>query len=625
MDSEINTERPTSGCFAKLFAGLAFFIIATAGQQAFAQQGDECLACHTGLPATVSNLIPEDTGSDNSGTDVAVSASCDYSAADMFGGWGWNPFTRESCPPVENSDSENTDQVASNCDYSSADQFGGWGWDAVARQSCPPLESEDPHANFPICSATLFDADGDGFGWENQASCIITSASEPAPVFTNLETGNQVDLIRAYWDGNTDLANKIVQCDLYYYDSYWREYRREPVPFRSGADLNNQVFPSYRFQHLSLPPAEPYLGWIADVSYVENGTVTATPFAVTPHWTTDDGRYVGPTVLQSPYIERVTLDDGSRALRTWHRARQDTGLNLQFSGNRVRNEGYFECRDISGRDLEPTGIVGGGTSSPVQLSDLVFSTEPGSLQQDLQSITNRETGESVQLQKAYWDYNNDLAGKTVTCEAFGHDAYDSYFTLGIFEQYEFPYHFTNSGNRIHYRESEINMQNSSFLVENGVLKDPNGGAFGFSTLFASDHVELLGNSQVRFWTSSNDFSECTGVVPTGSAPVIVDRNQCDYSGADNFNGWGWNPVTRQSCPPQDATTDVPVTASACDYSNASSFNGWGWNPVTSESCAPLSNDQTQNDTDGQACDYSNAGSNGGWGWNAVTGTSCAPR
>ncbi len=55
---------------------------------------------------------------------------CDYTDADSNGGWGWNPYTGSSCPPVD---------VVDNCDYSDADINNGWGWDPVLDTSCPPL------------------------------------------------------------------------------------------------------------------------------------------------------------------------------------------------------------------------------------------------------------------------------------------------------------------------------------------------------------------------------------------------------------------------------------------------------------------------------------------------------
>ena len=230
----------------------------------------------------------------------------------------------------------------------------------------------------------------------------------------------------------------------------------------------------------------------------------------------------------------------------------------------------------------------------------------------------------VNLSKAYWNYNTDLAGKTVRCEAmhFEFTASGGIYTAQDLAVYDFPDHFTNSGNRLYYWESASNIRNSSFVVNNNVLSNPDGSDLFDNVLFASDHVEVVGND-VRFWTNFDEFSQCQNIMPTGSAPAIVNSNQCDYSNAASFGGWVWNPVTRQSCPPQDQTQQPDIMASDCDYSNAADFNGWGWNPVAGESCPPVTS--TMTDTSAQGCDYSNAAGNGGWGWNPVTSQSCAPR
>lgn len=66
------------------------------------------------------------------------------------------------------------------------------------------------------------------------------------------------------------------------------------------------------------------------------------------------------------------------------------------------------------------------------------------------------------------------------------------------------------------------------------------------------------------------------LAPTTSVPA------CDYSNADQNDGWGWNPHTRQSCQPRPQVVDQ----SDCDYSDAAVNGGWGWNPVTRNSCPP---------------------------------------
>lgn len=127
--------------------------------------------------------IPSQTSSDS---------QCDYSSADLFGGWGWNATTNTSCAPLTSIDPVLTTQCIdadgdgygwdgmatcttqvntpggdSNCDYSDADLYGGWGWNAAASQSCAPLEI----VSNPQPSAQCIDTDGDGWGWDGSASC----------------------------------------------------------------------------------------------------------------------------------------------------------------------------------------------------------------------------------------------------------------------------------------------------------------------------------------------------------------------------------------------------------------------------------------------------------------------
>jgi len=57
---------------------------------------------------------------------------------------------------------------------------------------------------------------------------------------------------------------------------------------------------------------------------------------------------------------------------------------------------------------------------------------------------------------------------------------------------------------------------------------------------------------------------------------------CDYSQADKGSniGWGFNPITGQSCPPSGNVTTYTPT----DECRNIRQNGWGWNEATQQSC-----------------------------------------
>jgi len=66
------------------------------------------------------------------------------------------------------------------CSYANADIQDGWGWNEALGQSCAPLGST-PRDSRPACEFSTSDSDGDGFGWENNQTCITSPASiQPA-------------------------------------------------------------------------------------------------------------------------------------------------------------------------------------------------------------------------------------------------------------------------------------------------------------------------------------------------------------------------------------------------------------------------------------------------------------
>jgi len=123
-----------------------------------------------------------------------ITMGCDYSDADLYGGWGWNATINESCPPSDNFNDEtsiaqcidsdgdgygwngsetctpatSSPTLNSGCDYSDANLYGGWGWNTETNQSCAPLEEPSDPAQAVQC----IDTDGDGYGWNGVASCI---------------------------------------------------------------------------------------------------------------------------------------------------------------------------------------------------------------------------------------------------------------------------------------------------------------------------------------------------------------------------------------------------------------------------------------------------------------------
>ncbi len=167
-------------------AGLAgMFILASSAsaQVVLPQQEGNCQSCHSAEPATLANLVIDEV------------SGCDYSNADLFGGWGWNNDLGQSCPPLDsavvagayahdNSAPQATPVATVGCDYSNSDMFDGWGWNSALSESCPPLSGNQPTANpEPTTPAVnvCVDSDGDGWGWNGTDSCRVGEA----PVVAN--------------------------------------------------------------------------------------------------------------------------------------------------------------------------------------------------------------------------------------------------------------------------------------------------------------------------------------------------------------------------------------------------------------------------------------------------------
>ena len=113
--------------------------------------------------------------------------NCSYENASVNGGWGWDPVALLSCAPLDASGNPDASQPDSstnqNCDYSDAAQYDGWGWDPETLSSCPPLTQSagDTGDSRPYCVFAESDADGDGFGWENNATCLVVAADDSPP------------------------------------------------------------------------------------------------------------------------------------------------------------------------------------------------------------------------------------------------------------------------------------------------------------------------------------------------------------------------------------------------------------------------------------------------------------
>ncbi len=203
-------------------------------------------------------------------------------------------------------------------------------------------------------------------------------------------------------------------------------------------------------------------------------------------------------------------------------------------------QGYFDCYDVSGADFTPTGSAGNPTTAPVTLSNLEFSVASNPAADPPGEIFNLETGEVVNLVKAYWNYNRDIAGlKGCTSGEFSGGQYSRNNGKSV----DHPYHFTDSPDSVFYRTSSgiegvLSASGSYEVVDNVLQYSPSGSNPGFAgeprvignPIFTSEYVEIIENG-VRVWQNSEYFEECSGVSPTGSAST--DNTETGTSGGDD--------------------------------------------------------------------------------------------
>lgn len=424
----------------------------------------------------------------------------------------------------------------------------------------------------------------------------IGASAQQAPVIINPQNGTQVNLIRAHWDANVDIANINLQCDFY-------SFNNEAGSFEKGIDfadageialLTAGFQYNTTFTHNPLPDQ----GVEANSAFVELPTGTLYVGRRIPFWSVVDGVYKGIAPLSNNKFVEIVAHNASQhnAVRVWYTDRSYLA--------------YHVCYNLDGAAFQPSGVAGGTNTALVDLGDFQFRFPAA--YDSVPEIINKETGQTVELVSGEWRYNQDIASRSFFCD---HQVWDA--ELGHYEQ------TLDSGYSVEFApyDGEDYVFQTYFGYDNRYISTRTTPIDNLQLPGGYPYMELT-ESGYRTWLNSDYHVNCgvRGVLSLTAPPFSPGRvlpavaNQCDYSDAEQHNGWGWNQTAQSSCPPENGNT------AACDYTDAARYNGWGWNSITSESCAPQSSEIIS----AGSCDYSNAVSNNGWGWNAETGDSCAP-
>ncbi len=149
--------------------------------------------------------------------------------------------------------------------------------------------------SFPECTLADSDPDGDGYGWENNATCRVADPLVP-PVITRNDNGQTVNQTRAYWL-ESDLTADSVTCQSYI-------FYPDPADSSTGSYIADPFSPVY--------------------THTADGQVTQTingNFAGTSSWSITDGIYSGAAFMsQTAFVDVDFQAANANASRGWSSA-----------------------------------------------------------------------------------------------------------------------------------------------------------------------------------------------------------------------------------------------------------------------------------------------------------------
>jgi len=357
-----------------------------------------------------------------------------------------------------------------------------------------PLHSQELNS----CTTIAYDPDGDGFGWDpfEQSSCVVDDQTAPAPTVTNLETGEVITLLRNYWDGNVDFANREIQCDFFEFRETTQQYTLDR---------------SYRYWHLPLPDQPP---WVSGyyVYFAEGEIRNTLPlehdgFFNTGPWSIAHGLrvlsfadiipgswWVDRQFPLRTWSERVVYPDGKQALRNW-------------SGSLHSASEYQDCFYTSGEVLQATGHwdqTPTSSGDALTESPLFFTGEI----EPQPEIVHLATGQPVQFETGVWDMQADFTNKEIRCDDMTWNPTSGEFQFRpiggpVFEYVFLPRLAQYPDTGIYLITFDFAGSGRQWKIENNII-DMN---FPPSQWFEAI-VNEEGTEGVRYWLEEDRFIDC---------------------------------------------------------------------------------------------------------------------
>jgi len=167
-----------------------------------------------------------------------------------------------------------------------------------------------------VANSRCVDSDGDGFGWNGTSSCIPVEQVAPLeqmPTIVNRGTGVPVYLSNEKW-ATSDLANRTIECQPYYYSSGQNQYLREETSYTRYLHTTNS--------------GNSTGGTVSIARYVRGSNQQFVATSVqTGDWSLQDGFYSGPAPFSRSQWVQIVGAGGNQnnAIRSYS---NDTSFDL---------------------------------------------------------------------------------------------------------------------------------------------------------------------------------------------------------------------------------------------------------------------------------------------------------
>ena len=416
-------------------------------------------------------------------------------------------------------------------------------------------------------------------------SGVAISQQESPPVVINQETGEQVPLVRAHWNANVDIGGREIQCDHFELNQGSSTY--EPFSFY-GSPWGFFLDDSPYFHHpiANMPPF---------VSVLEHVTASFQR----PAWSVLDGVYNGLAPFNySPFLELVSYDaDRQEVISTT----DANAIRIWYGDEYVDASIHSVCYALDNEPFTPTGSTEVGNTDLVEPVESTFQF-PDAIAAgvELPVVYRKDTGVRIEFVRGEWNYNEQLAMKDLHCGPFRWDGRSYVATdrggSGVaYSSYFYPHIGDGFVRETTQMDDAVPPSTSSRPIN----------AFRPSSRWTPDNEWLmeLTDSGYNLWrsgiTDADYYMRCLVENFEPKRLLPVQPENCDYTNASEYDGWGWNSEAQIPCPPieggglavnETGGTANPVTETPIGDPNVSDDLGSGSNNSVETSNDP--NDQS---------------------------------